>query len=262
MNKHIAMNMVRDYGVIAHDHPATDEPVLTEMFDRWKNGSEAKANRWLGFVQGAMFARGVFTLEDLKNHSRRHCVLDGIGGIAFHNDGAYWAQFPPLRCVTRGTTVMDAANQAVHLLKNAIGDGGLGLRAEPMAEDGPVTHVRIWALGAVADDLLDRVLARRLTTDRGDEWETQITKKRPKPKIKDAHLMDQAISLAEGYRYHVDWLDSEGEHVGFCEEYPSLSFRADTIAAARFGIFEQVTQVVHDQMLAGDEPAKPVRGPL
>ena len=125
-----------------------------------------------------------------------------------------------------------------------------------MAEDGPVTHVRIWALGAMADDIMDRVLARRLTTDEGDTWETQITKRRRPLGVKQAHVMDKAIAIAERYRYVVDWVESDKQHVGLCEEYPSLSCLKDTIAAARFGIFELVTQVVHDQLLAGEEPAK------
>ncbi len=30
----------------------------------------AKAMRWLGFLQGVLWARGFFTLEELKGHSR------------------------------------------------------------------------------------------------------------------------------------------------------------------------------------------------
>ena len=33
-------------------------------------GRIEKAFRWLGFIQGVLFSTGVFTVEDLKNHSR------------------------------------------------------------------------------------------------------------------------------------------------------------------------------------------------
>jgi hypothetical protein len=34
------------------------------------DGSEKKAMRWLGFIQGAVYARGYFTLEQIKEHSQ------------------------------------------------------------------------------------------------------------------------------------------------------------------------------------------------
>jgi hypothetical protein len=38
------------------------------------NGSERKAMRWLGFCQGVMVASGVFSLDEVKEHSRRRRV--------------------------------------------------------------------------------------------------------------------------------------------------------------------------------------------
>jgi hypothetical protein len=34
-----------------------------------QDGSEAKAMRWLGFCQGVLHERGIFTLDELKQHS-------------------------------------------------------------------------------------------------------------------------------------------------------------------------------------------------
>jgi hypothetical protein len=50
--------------------PCTD-PTLTHADKRWPaDGSEKKAMRWLGFIQGAVYARGYFTLEQIKAHSQ------------------------------------------------------------------------------------------------------------------------------------------------------------------------------------------------
>lgn len=38
------------------------------------NGSVNKAMRWLGFCQGVLLERRVFTLEETKEHSRRGYV--------------------------------------------------------------------------------------------------------------------------------------------------------------------------------------------
>lgn len=40
-----------------------------------EDGDEAKAMRWLGFAQGVLYARKIFSLEDVKNHTRRKYVL-------------------------------------------------------------------------------------------------------------------------------------------------------------------------------------------
>lgn len=39
------------------------------------DGSEAKSMRWLGFCQGVLCARGVFTLDDLKQHSMTRSIV-------------------------------------------------------------------------------------------------------------------------------------------------------------------------------------------
>jgi len=47
------------------------DSTLTEIVERWPaDGSENKAMRWLGFMQGALYAEGEFDLDELKEHSR------------------------------------------------------------------------------------------------------------------------------------------------------------------------------------------------
>ena len=41
-------------------------------------GRVEKAMRWLGFLQGVLWARGFYSLEDLKNHSRPDRELPDI----------------------------------------------------------------------------------------------------------------------------------------------------------------------------------------
>ena len=56
------------------------------------------------------------------------------------------------------------------------------------------------------------------------------------------------------YTYRVTWSAEDGEHVGLCAEYPSLSWLAATPAAALAGIRKTVAQVVAD-MQAQSEPS-------
>jgi len=36
-----------------------------------KEGRKEKANRWLGFVQGVLWANDVYEIEDMKEHNRQ-----------------------------------------------------------------------------------------------------------------------------------------------------------------------------------------------
>ncbi|OIN91213.1 MAG: hypothetical protein AUJ20_11420 [Comamonadaceae bacterium CG1_02_60_18] len=54
------------------------------------------------------------------------------------------------------------------------------------------------------------------------------------------------------YTYRVTWSPEDGEHVGLCAEFPSLSWLAKTPEAALKGIQKVVGDVVAD-MLANDE---------
>jgi predicted HicB family RNase H-like nuclease len=56
------------------------------------------------------------------------------------------------------------------------------------------------------------------------------------------------------YTYRVTWSPEDGEHVGLCAEFPSLSWLADTPEAALAGIRTLVAEVVADMAGAGETP--------
>ncbi len=35
------------------------------------NGRIGKANRWLGFIQGVLWAKGIYTVDKMKDHNRK-----------------------------------------------------------------------------------------------------------------------------------------------------------------------------------------------
>ena len=55
------------------------------------------------------------------------------------------------------------------------------------------------------------------------------------------------------YTYRVTWSESDGEHVGLCAEFPSLSWLASTPEAALKGIRKVVEDVCRD-MQENKEP--------
>ena len=60
------------------------------------------------------------------------------------------------------------------------------------------------------------------------------------------------------YTYRVTWSEEDGEYVGLCAEFPSLSWLADTQEAALAGIRDTVEQVVRDMQYTGE----PIPHPL
>ena len=52
--------------------------------------------------------------------------------------------------------------------------------------------------------------------------------------------------MSEHYTYRITWSDEDGEYVGLCSEFPSLSWLASTPAAARSGIQYLVSEAVAD----------------
>ena len=52
--------------------------------------------------------------------------------------------------------------------------------------------------------------------------------------------------------YRVTWSAEDGEHVGLCAEFPSLSWLADTPEAALKGITQVVADVVADMQAQGE----------
>jgi predicted HicB family RNase H-like nuclease len=54
------------------------------------------------------------------------------------------------------------------------------------------------------------------------------------------------------YTYRVTWSPDDGEHVGLCAEFPSLSWLAGTPEAALGGIRKLVAEAVADMEAAGE----------
>ncbi|MSQ88923.1 MAG: toxin-antitoxin system HicB family antitoxin [Betaproteobacteria bacterium] len=54
------------------------------------------------------------------------------------------------------------------------------------------------------------------------------------------------------YTYRVTWSQEDGEHVGLCAEFPSLSWLAPTPDKALAGIRRVVDEVVADMRSAGE----------
>lgn len=66
------------------------------------------------------------------------------------------------------------------------------------------------------------------------------------------------MNQADHYTYRVSWSPEDGEYVGTCAEFPSLSWLAKTPAAALTGIGRTVAEVVADMHASGE----PVPAPL
>ena len=60
------------------------------------------------------------------------------------------------------------------------------------------------------------------------------------------------------YSYRVTWSDEDGEYVGLCAEFPSLSWLAKTQEEAFDGIRQVVANVVTDMQANGEEPPEPI----
>ena len=61
------------------------------------------------------------------------------------------------------------------------------------------------------------------------------------------------------YTYRVTWVaPQDGEHVGLCAEFPSLSWLAKTPEAALKGIRRVVSEAVADMQTAGEEIPVPL----
>jgi hypothetical protein len=73
MTREIAVKMIEQYcKVFVEEGGKTPfSTTLTEAYLRFPaEGSTSKAMRWLGFMQGAAFAFNVFSLKEIKEHSR------------------------------------------------------------------------------------------------------------------------------------------------------------------------------------------------
>lgn len=65
--------------------------------------------------------------------------------------------------------------------------------------------------------------------------------------------------MSDRYTYRIMWSAEDGEHVGLCAEFPSLSWLAPTPEDAMAGIQNLVSDCVSDMRTSG-EPI-PVRSP-
>jgi predicted HicB family RNase H-like nuclease len=54
------------------------------------------------------------------------------------------------------------------------------------------------------------------------------------------------------YTYRVTWSAEDGEHLGLCAEFASLSWLAATPEAALSGIRSVVAEVIHDLTVSGE----------
>ena len=63
------------------------------------------------------------------------------------------------------------------------------------------------------------------------------------------------------YTYRITWSAEDGEHLGRCAEFPSLSWLAPTPGEALSGIRELVSGVLADMQANGESPPEPFAGP-
>ena len=60
--------------------------------------------------------------------------------------------------------------------------------------------------------------------------------------------------MKDHYTYRVSWSDKDGEYVGLCAEFPSLSWLAPTSEEAFSGIRRIVSDCLSDMQSEGEEP--------
>lgn len=60
------------------------------------------------------------------------------------------------------------------------------------------------------------------------------------------------------YTYRVNWSEEDGEHVGPCTEFPSLSWLSATPGGALNGIRKLVAEVAVDLLGSGEEVPRPL----
>ena len=60
------------------------------------------------------------------------------------------------------------------------------------------------------------------------------------------------------YTYRLTWSQEDGEHIGLCTEFPSLSWLAPTQEAALAGIKQMVAEAVADMQASGEPIPEPL----
>ena len=64
--------------------------------------------------------------------------------------------------------------------------------------------------------------------------------------------------MTDHYTYRITWSPEDGEHLGLCAEFPSLSWLASTPSDALSGIQELVSSVLADMQVSGESPPEPL----
>jgi len=64
--------------------------------------------------------------------------------------------------------------------------------------------------------------------------------------------------MKDHYAYRVSWSSEDGEYVGLCAEFPSLSWLAPSPEESFFGIRRLVASCVADMHAQGEEPPQPL----
>ena len=59
--------------------------------------------------------------------------------------------------------------------------------------------------------------------------------------------------INDRYTYRISWFEEDGEYVGLCAEFPSLSWLDETPEAALTGIRQVVAEVVTDMQNDGEQ---------
>ena len=60
------------------------------------------------------------------------------------------------------------------------------------------------------------------------------------------------------YTYRMTWSREDGEHLGLCAEFPSLSWLAGTPQAALSGIRKVVAEIITEMKASGETPPTPL----
>ncbi|MBN1459108.1 MAG: toxin-antitoxin system HicB family antitoxin [Armatimonadetes bacterium] len=68
----------------------------------------------------------------------------------------------------------------------------------------------------------------------------------------------QPVLQNDRYTYRVTWSEEDGEHVGLCAEFPSLSWLAPTPEGALQGVRRLVAEVVADLETGREAVPEPV----
>ena len=64
--------------------------------------------------------------------------------------------------------------------------------------------------------------------------------------------------MSDHYTYRITWSVEDGEHVGLCAEFPSLSWLAPTPDEALSGIRRLVSTCIEDMQGTGEKEPEPI----